>query len=103
MEPFQRIVEVYGDPLQYLGHLRIAALLEIVEFLKQNPTLDSSDMQAELMRSVKFRLTDTGLKEYPESDEEIKMVYEMFQNSKGEHDKQEASYASCNLTSPQEN
>lgn len=66
MEPFVRVVEVYGDPDEYLGQLQVAALLEIQEFLRNRPDLNTSDVQAELMRSLKFKLRDTGLDEYPE-------------------------------------
>jgi len=76
MEPFKRIVEVYGDHIQFLGQLRVAALLEIQDFLEKNPTLNTSDMQAELLRSVKFSLKETGLNEYPESEAERKAIIE---------------------------
>lgn len=82
MEPFKRIVEVYGDSIDYIAQLRVAALLEIQAFLQGNPVLNTSDMQAELMRSLKFSLRDTKLEEYPETIAEQQAVIERMKCSK---------------------
>ena len=70
--PWRRIVSVQ-DEIEFLGTMRAIALKEIIDAinLKQVP----EDIQAEMLRSLKLRLTDTGLTEFPESETEQAALY----------------------------
>lgn len=70
MQPWRQFVEIYGETWEFLAALRIAAIQEIGAFLKEHPLYDTSDLQMELLRSLKLRLRETGLTEYPETPEE---------------------------------
>lgn len=73
--PWRRIVSV-EDELEFIAQMRIFALQEIKQELAKDPSPVDDDIQAAILRSLKIRLTDTGLTEYPESHAEQAALYE---------------------------
>lgn len=62
---WQRMVSVQ-DTTEFLGIMRVAVLKE----MKDNAIQLDADQQADFLRSLRLRLTDTGLAEMPETEEE---------------------------------
>lgn len=79
---WRRIVSV-EDETQFLATMRLVALQELQLFLETLPdTLPNGivsrpkdEIAQELMKSLKLRLTDLGLTEYPETPEEQAQLY----------------------------
>lgn len=74
--PWRRIVSV-EDEIEFLGMMRAVAIKEIAEALNAEPIqgLSHDDVQAELLKALKIRLTDTGLTEYPDTPEAQAELY----------------------------
>ena len=73
-EPWQRLVSV-EDEVAFLGQLRAIALKEIIDAMAEDKQPMDSEIQAEILRSLKVHLKDTGLTEFPESDAEQAALY----------------------------
>lgn len=75
---WRRIVSV-EDEIQFLATMRLIALKELAKFMETVPTgpdYKMRDLIAQgLMKSLKLRLTDLGLTEYPESPEDQVALY----------------------------
>lgn len=83
MKPIKQLVEVYMAPDEFMGIMRVNALKEIIELLEQNPLFNTSDMQLELLRSLKLRLVNTDLKEFPEDPLEYSVIVRALEETVG--------------------
>jgi hypothetical protein len=77
--PYRKLVSV-EDPVRYLGFMRAKALHDQMEYMAQNfvPGQETDDVQAEALRTLKVKLYETGLDEYPETDAEVEALYRRF-------------------------
>jgi hypothetical protein len=75
VESFRRIVSVQNEE-DFLATMRLNVLKELMEAVKDG-TLTELE-QAGILHSIKTRLTDTGLVEYPQSTEEEAALYRRF-------------------------
>jgi hypothetical protein len=68
--PWRRIVSV-EDEVEFLGMMRAVAMKEIVDALNAAPVpgLMNDDVQAELLKALRLKLIDTGLTEYPDTEQ----------------------------------
>lgn len=64
---WQRLVSV-NDEVEFLGTMRALALKELVDEIGKGNVSDED--QAAILRALRLKLTDTGLKDMPETDEE---------------------------------
>lgn len=71
--PWRRIVTVVDED-EFIAAMRLIAMREMKEAV-ENRSLPE-DIQADLIKSLKIRLTDTGLTDYPETPEEQAKLYE---------------------------
>lgn len=75
---WRRIVSV-EDEVAFLAAMRLVALKELAKYMETVGTTDDykykDDLAAGLMKSLKLRLTDLGLSEYPETPEEQAALY----------------------------
>lgn len=71
--PHRRLVEV-ADPIEYIAAVRMRTLQEIVETINNKEVSD--DVQAELIRSLRVNLRDTGLTTFPDTPEEQAALFE---------------------------
>lgn len=75
---WRRIVSV-EDEIQFLATMRLVALHELARFMENVPTNGDykakEDIAAGLMKSLRLRLFDLGLTEYPETPEEQAALY----------------------------
>ena len=77
-EPYRRLVEV-DDPVRYMGILRAKLLKEMIDRLNVSPTpIDIDDKQADALRTLKVKLYETGLTEYPDTEDEVSEIYRRF-------------------------
>lgn len=80
MPPYRKLVSV-EDPVRFLGIMRAKALKDQIDKLTEQPVInrfDSDDAQADIIRTLKVKLYETGLKEYPETDAEVEALYRRF-------------------------
>ncbi len=75
VESFKRIVSVQ-DEVDFLGTMRLNVLKELMAAVKDG-TLTELE-QAGILHSIKTRLTDTGLTEYPNTTQEEVELYRKF-------------------------
>lgn len=71
--PWKRVVTI-TDEAEFIATMRIIALRELRTAVENRAV--SEDKQAEILRSLKIRLTDTGLTDFPESTEDQAKLYE---------------------------
>jgi hypothetical protein len=74
--PYLKLVSV-EDPVQFLGLMRLQIMQAQIEKLSKAPALPD-DAQAEILRTLKVKLYETGLNEYPETDAEVEALYRRF-------------------------
>jgi hypothetical protein len=77
--PYRKLVSV-EDPARYLGIMRAKMLYDLKEYMAQNfvPGQETDDVQAEALRTLKVKLYETGLENYPETDAEVEALYRRF-------------------------
>jgi hypothetical protein len=77
--PYRKLVSV-EDPVRFLGIMRAKALKEQIDYVTNNyvPGQETEDVQADILRTLKVKLFETGLKEYPETDAEVEALYRRF-------------------------
>lgn len=75
VESFRRIVSVQ-DEVEFLGTMRLNVLKELMAAVKDG-TLTELE-QAGILHSIKTRLVDTGLTEYPEDSQAEAELYRRF-------------------------
>lgn len=73
---YHKLVSV-ENPEQFIGYMRAKALKDQIDKLSSEPALPEDD-QANILRTLKVKLYDVGLDEYPETDTEVKEVYRRF-------------------------
>ena len=80
--PVRKLVSV-EDPIRYLGILRAKLVKEQIDYMAQNyiPSPETDNEQANFLRTLKVKLYDTGLSEYPETDAEVEALYRRFDAS----------------------
>ena len=78
--PYRKIVSVQ-DPIRFLGTMRAKELQHQLDVMSrtvwETPEAEA-DAQANLLRTLKVRLYETGLKDYPETDEGVEALYKRF-------------------------
>lgn len=67
LQPYRRLLSI-EDEIEMLGILRLNAIQQIMG-------LDEDDLQADALRTLKVKLKETGLTEYPETQEEIDEIF----------------------------
>ena len=80
MPPYRKLVSV-EDPVRFLGIMRAKALQDQMNYLTEQPMTTLSDLedtQANIIRTLKVKLFETGYKEYPETDAEVEALYRRF-------------------------
>lgn len=79
--PYRKLVSV-EDPTRFLGTLRAKALKDSIANVTFDPQgFANDDNQADILRTLKVKLFETGLKEYPETDAEVEAAYRRFDKS----------------------
>jgi hypothetical protein len=73
--PYRRIVSVQ-DETEFLDTIRTLVLHEIIDAIETGKVKDHE--QADILRSIKVRLTDTYLSEYPDTPEEQAAMYRKY-------------------------
>jgi hypothetical protein len=71
--PARSLVSVQDDQ-EFLKSMRAIVLKKLIEESSAGSLPD--DQQAEVLRTLKLRLSDTGLTEWPETTEELNALYE---------------------------
>jgi len=74
---WQRLVAV-ADETEFLGKMRAQALKELVDESGKGKIPEED--QVKILRSLRLRLTDTGLTDMPETDEERTALWERMTN-----------------------
>jgi hypothetical protein len=75
VEPFKRIVSVQ-DEVDFLGTMRLNVLKELMAAVRDGSLTELE--QAGILHSIKTRLTDTGLTEYPDTPEAEAALYRKY-------------------------
>jgi hypothetical protein len=77
--PYRKLVSV-EDPARYLGIIRAKMVHDLIDYVAQNfvPGQETDDVQAEALRTLKVKLYETGLEDYPETDAEVEALYRRF-------------------------
>ena len=87
--PYRRLVSV-EDPAQFLGTLRAKALKDMIDQVTRT-ALHRDEYLAEQLRTLKVKLYKTEYETYPDTEEEVKFLYERFDAmEKGVHIPKEA-------------
>jgi len=70
-DPWQRVVSVkdMDEAYEMVGLIRA---IELKMLIPDNP--ETVPTELEYMKTLKVKMKDTGLSEYPESEEELKLV-----------------------------
>jgi len=74
---WQRLVSV-TDEAELLGSMRAAALKELAEEVGRGKIPEED--QVKILRALRLKLTDTGLTDMPETDEERTALWERMTN-----------------------
>lgn len=74
---WQRLVSVSNEA-EFLGTMRVKALKELID--EGNAGHIPDDQQAIMLRSLRLRLTDTGLTDMPETEIERTALWERMTN-----------------------
>jgi hypothetical protein len=74
-EPYKRLVSVDNED-EFVGTMLASSIKDILGTMPLETTLTRETLIIEAIRNIKIDLKDTGLKEYPESNEEIEAVLE---------------------------
>src|ERR1700675_842038 len=64
--PYRRFVTVVND-MEFIGTVRAQILKDLIDAVQTGSMLDEE--QAELLKSLRVRLYETGLDDYPETPE----------------------------------
>lgn len=82
---FRKIVSV-EDPTRFLGHIRARVLKEQIDEVSSAHWVTAQqreNYQAEQLRTLKVKLYELNLKDYPETDTEVEEVYRRFDRALG--------------------
>lgn len=79
MPSYRKLVSV-EDPVRYLGVMRARALKDQIDKLASFDVqgFGNDDNQADVIRTLKVKLFETGYKDYPETDAEVEALYRRF-------------------------
>ena len=80
--PYHKLVTV-DDPMRLIAFVRARMLAEYVKKLSHIPVLPpelQDEVNEEVLRSLKVKIYETGLNEYPETDAEVEALYKRFES-----------------------
>lgn len=76
---YRKLVTVH-DPLKFVAIMRSLSMRDQMDHLAHSyvPGQETDDVHADILRTLKVKLFETGLKEYPETDAEVEAAYRRF-------------------------